>query len=165
MYFTPIPLEITVYLRDFSEKVLSFLSKIFGGFDTLFMTLLAVLVLDYLTAIFRAIYLKKMSSSLCLDGIIKKLLCLVIVIFSVVLENLLAGEVALREITLLFFVANEGLSVLENVTDIIPLPQKLKDILKTILEKTAIIKSKSKENLSYDTEQDGENKQDFDENK
>ena len=45
----------------------------------------------------------------------------------------LGGTIALREIIIIFFIANETISLLENCSKLgIPIPKKIKDVLKQL---------------------------------
>ena len=86
-----------------------------GGFDEFLRVLLAFVVLDYLTALALAAKERRLSSDVGFWGIIKKFL-----IFAVVaLANLIDNEIVytgdmLRTAVVFFYLANEGLSILEN---------------------------------------------------
>ena len=72
------------------------------------------MVLDYLTGIIKAIYTKTMSSEIGFKGLLKKITILIIVALSNVLAEYITGDnVAIREIVIMFYIANEGISVLE----------------------------------------------------
>lgn len=63
-------------------------------------------------------------------GLLKKITILIIVALSNVLQQITGDNVAIREIVIMFYVANEGISVLENVAVIYPrMPKAIKDIL------------------------------------
>ena len=62
--------------------IISFLAYIFGGFDYPFISLMLVILLDYITGILKAIYKKNLNSSLGRKGIIKKFGYLFIVILA-----------------------------------------------------------------------------------
>ncbi len=113
---------------DFS-LIGSFPAWFFGGTDTLLIALISMVVLDYITGIIKAIYLKKLSSSIGFKGIIKKFVIFLIVGMSVIIQSIMPETIPIREITMIFFICNEGLSVLENASCMIPLPEKLKSIL------------------------------------
>lgn len=128
--------------------VFGYISRFLGGFDSLLITLVILIVLDYVTGVISAAYEKKLSSAIGYKGIIKKVLMVLVVGVAVTLQRILPQGIPLREITILFFIANEGLSVLENAAKVIPLPQKLKSVLLQL-------KEKSDKNDSVDD--DGEN--------
>ena len=128
-----------------------FLVRFFGGFDTLMITLVTMIVIDYITGVIRAIYQKKLSSSIGYRGILKKTLCLMVVGLSVTLQNIMPEAVPLREITIIFFVANEGFSVLENAAGLIPLPSKLREVLLQLREESEDNKASTSENTEEET--------------
>lgn len=104
-------------------------SAFFGGIDRLMITLITVVVIDYITGLIKAVFEKKLSSSVGFRGILKKILMFLIVGLTVSLEGIMSESFPLREMTVLFFVANEGISVLENTASFIPLPKKLRSVL------------------------------------
>ena len=107
-----------------------------GGFDIAIQSLLIVIVIDYLTGIASAIYNKKLSSKMGFKGIIKKFCYLLVVALSVVIDNLLGQSGLIRSLVIYFFVANDGLSIIENMAEMnIKLPQKLIDALEQIKKK------------------------------
>lgn len=120
-----------------------FLAAFLGGWDSLTAALATMLVIDYVTGVAKAIYLKKLSSEIGFKGIVKKALVLIIVGVAVTLQTLLPDSVPLREITIMFFICNEGLSILENAAVMIPLPQKLKEVLLQLRDKTSAKDKKS----------------------
>ena len=113
-----------------------FIAGFLGGIDSLLITLVTLIVIDYITGVARAIYKKELSSSTGFKGIIRKVLMLLMVGLSVALQNVMPHGVPLREVTVFFFIANEGFSILENTAGLIPLPEKLRSVLSQIQEKT-----------------------------
>lgn len=104
-----------------------------GGLDRLLSALLVVIVLDYLTGILKAIHSRELSSEVGFRGIAKKVLCLAVVALAFVVETMTAGALPLREIVILFFVANEGLSILENAAGAgLPIPARLREVLRQL---------------------------------
>ncbi len=106
-----------------------FLISFWGGWDSLISALTALIVIDYITGVVKAIYLKKLSSEISYRGLLKKMLILIVVGAAVVLQSVLPENIPLREITIMFFICNEGISILENAAAIIPIPEKLKNVL------------------------------------
>ncbi len=99
-----------------------------GGWDALLRTLCLLMVVDYATGFIRGIIDKGLSSRIGFIGILKKVLIYCIIILAAQLQTL-TPHLPLREMTIMFFVANEGLSILENAGGVLPLPQKLKSVL------------------------------------
>lgn len=107
-----------------------FFAAIFGQWDSILWALLVIMVLDYLTGVIKAVYTKNVSSEVGFKGLLKKITILIIVALSNVLQQITGDNVAIREIVIMFYVANEGISVLENVAVIYPrMPKAIKDIL------------------------------------
>lgn len=100
-----------------------------GGNDLLLKTIIVLVILDYVTGIIKAVYLKKISSKIGFNGILKKVTIFILICFSHLIQTFLNNSIPLREIVITFFIANEGISLLENASVLIPIPQKLKDIL------------------------------------
>lgn len=103
------------------------ISFLFGGFDVLLITFIIMMCLDYATGIIKGIYTKTLSSELGKKGILKKFLMCIVVSAAMLLQRI-AG-IPLREITIVFFICNEGISLLENAAEFIPIPDKIKVVL------------------------------------
>ena len=116
-----------------------FLGWALGGMDGLLYTLIAFVVLDYLTGVIVAIIEKKLSSEIGFRGILKKVLIFVLVgIGNMVDVHLLKNGSAIRTAVIFFYLSNEGISILENCSKAgLPIPEKLKNVLKQFDENTA----------------------------
>ena len=106
------------------------IASLFGAWDKILWALVVLMVLDYVMGVIKAIYKKELSSSVGFKGLLKKISILVIVALSNVIQELMGGNIAIREIVIMFYIANEGISILENVAAVsTKMPQALKDIL------------------------------------
>ena len=104
-----------------------------GGLDIALKTLLVFILLDYITGVCKSIVKKKVNSIVGIKGIIKKVGYLIIVALSVQLDIITGGTGALRTLVIYFFVANEGISILENWGSIgLPLPKKIMETLEQL---------------------------------
>ena len=110
---------------------------LFGPWDALITALLATVVLDYLTGLSAAAMQQQLSSSIGFRGLIKKVTIFLIVSLAAILDRLvLATNGALRAAVCLFYIMNEGLSILENAGTLgLPLPDVLKNALIQLNEK------------------------------
>lgn len=115
--------------------------KLLGGWDILIITLITFVVFDYITGFIKAIYTKELSSEIGYKGIIKKVMILILVVVSCVLDRLTGSVIPVRETVIMFFAVNEGLSIIENISEVIPVPEKLKDILLQLRDKNNISNS------------------------
>lgn len=110
------------------------LGYFFGGFDVMMITLLVFMVIDYISGLINAIIKKKVSSNIGFKGIAKKVLILLLV-GSVNLLGIATGIEGLRYIIISFYLANEGISIIENASKLgVPIPQKIKEILEQLKE-------------------------------
>jgi toxin secretion/phage lysis holin len=106
-----------------------------GGWDMALKVLVLFVVIDYITGLSAAWYEKKLDSNVGLRGIAKKILLFVPVAIGFWLDTLLNTEV-LRSLAIFFYIANEGLSVLENLSRMdIPVPAGIKDALEQMQKK------------------------------
>lgn len=98
--------------------------------------LVVFVVLDYLTGILAAVVKKELSSETGWHGLIRKVAIFVLVGLSALLDTYaLDGATICRTATVFFYLANEGISILENCSRIgIPIPKKLEAILIQIQE-------------------------------
>lgn len=112
-----------------------------GGIDGMMQTLIAFIVIDYITGFMAAIVEHKLSSEVGYHGIFKKVCILLLVGVSNYLDvnmvsYLVEGGAICRTFTSCFFIANEGVSILENAGRIgLPIPDKLRDVLIQISDK------------------------------
>lgn len=123
-------------INDVISVILTTFIYLVGGFDIAIQSLLIVIFIDYLTGIASAIYNKELSSKIGLKGILKKFCYLLVVALSVVIDKLLGQGGLIRTLVIYFFVANDGLSIVENMAEMnIKLPKKLIDALEQIKKK------------------------------
>lgn len=112
--------------------VFSFMG-VLGDWDVALQLLLTVILLDYMTGICKAIYSKKLDSSVGVKGIVKKLGYLIVVAMSQGLDQINGNIGAIRTLIIYFFIANESLSILENWGNMgLPLPKKIFNVFKQL---------------------------------
>lgn len=109
-----------------------FMSYILGGFDSLLVALLSLMVLDYVSGITKAIYNKKLNSHIGFKGLLKKVMMILVIITVSVLQKAISGAIPLRDIVLMFYIANEGISIIENLGAVIPIPEKVKQFFEQL---------------------------------
>lgn len=116
---------------SFWAVVMSICGFLFGGADGLLTALVIFMVIDYITGLFYGVYSKTLSSKKGLIGFLKKFCIFLIVAIAHTLDlYILNDSELLRNATIGFYIANDGISILENMAKLdIPLPKKLKDAL------------------------------------
>ena len=106
---------------------------IFGGWDIALQCLLIAIVIDYISGLIKAFNTKTLDSKVGFKGILKKFGILCIVALSVVVDRITGESGAIRTLVIYYFVANEGLSVLENLSIAgLPIPQSIKKALQAL---------------------------------
>ncbi len=98
-----------------------------GGLDGFLYALIGFMVVDYCTGVMCAILDRKLSSVV----VFKKVLILAMVGIAHAIDRHLIGTgEGIRTAVLLFYLSNEGVSLMENAARIgLPIPEKLKEIL------------------------------------
>lgn len=102
-------------------------SYLFGGWSALLGILLAFVVFDYITGVIAAAIEGKLSSNVGLKGIAKKVSIFVIVAVANLVDRALGNAHIFRDATIFFYLANELLSIIENVgRSGVPIPEVIK---------------------------------------
>lgn len=121
----------------------SFVANALGGWDAAMQVLVALMVADYITGVLVAAVWHKSSKSSSgtlnsvagFKGILKKCAILALVWIGVLLDNA-TGANYIRTAVVLFFIGNEGISLLENLGLMgVPYPEFLKKALEALHEK------------------------------
>ncbi len=109
----------------------------FGGIDGPVKVLLTFAVIDYLSGVSAAYVRHELSSKEGFDGIMRKIQMFALVgIAHVIDKNLLGDTEALKTAVCLFYVGNEGISILENaVKSGLKVPEALREKLHKFTEK------------------------------
>lgn len=121
----------------------SFAANALGGWDASLQVLIALMVADYITGVLVAAVWHKSSKSSSgtlnsvagFKGILKKCAILALVWIGVLLDNA-TGANYIRTAVVLFFIGNEGISLLENLGLMgVPYPTFLKKALEALHDK------------------------------
>lgn len=113
-----------------------FLCQWLGGWDVILKALVALVVLDYVTGVLKGIATKTLSSAVGFKGLIKKIFIFIVVATGVIVQGVIGDSIPLREIVIIFFICNEGISLLENASEFVPIPAKLKETLIQLRDKS-----------------------------
>lgn len=100
------------------------LTYFLGGWDDMLQALVMFAIIDYVTGVLAAFKEKKVSSSTGMWGAVKKLIIFALVAVAHQLDGMTgAGTTYLRNGVLVFFIGNEGVSILENAGRLgVPIP-------------------------------------------
>lgn len=106
-----------------------------GGWDIALKVLVAFVVMDYITGLIAAWVSKNLDSGVGFKGIAKKIILFVPVAVGYWLDTLL-GQAFFRSLAIFFYIANEGLSIVENLGIIgVPFPAAISDALKQLRDR------------------------------
>ena len=124
------------------------LAWFFGGLDGFLKVLIAFSVIDYTSGTAAAWTENIISSSVGFKGIVKKCVIFTFVGIAHLVDRYLPGGTeALRTAVCLFYIGNEGISIIENADRLhIPIPQALKKHF-IHLKKENDVASKKKEKI------------------
>ena len=105
-----------------------------GGCDGLLYTLVAFVVIDYITGVMCAINDKTLSSEVGFKGICRKVLIFLLVGIANILDiHVIGTGRVLRTAVIFFYISNEGVSLLENASHLgLPVPKKIKGVLEQL---------------------------------
>lgn len=120
-------LTFKAFIATFGGIIAYFL----GGWDILLQTFLVMVVCDFITAIISNAMQGTLDARKCSRGIAKKVLYFVIIAVSVAVNRLMP-EIGLREIVITFFIASEGISIIQNSSNFINLPPKFIEFFDTL---------------------------------
>ena len=110
--------------------LISLMSYLFGGLDALLLALIAMIAIDFISGVFKAVILRDITSEKMFMGGVKKVGILCIVAVANIVCSVLDKDGLLRSLTISYFIANEGLSLLENWSMLgLPVPPGLRNVL------------------------------------
>lgn len=118
--------------------LISLLSWFFGGIDGPFKVLIAFSVVDYISGTCVAWNKGIISSSIGFRGIVKKCVLFTFVGIAHLIDMYLLGHTeVMRTAVCLFYIGNEGISIIENADRLgIPIPKMLKEKFLQLKEDT-----------------------------
>ena len=124
-------------LQTISGAICAVCGFLWGELDGLLYALVAFMTIDYVTGLVVAWIRKELSSEIGFKGIAKKVFILSLVAVGHILDvHVLGGGAVCRSAVIGFYIANEGISILENAGNIgLPLPKKLIEVLQQLKSK------------------------------
>lgn len=123
------------------------LSWFLGDLDGVVKILIVMAVIDQVTGLIKAGVQGRWSSETGFNGIARKMMMFIIVGIAHIIDQGLPGNTeVLRDAVSFFYVANEGLSIIENAIESgLPVPDTLKDRFMTWRNKKLISKNTPKD--------------------
>ena len=97
-----------------------FICKYLGGWDMLLGVIFTLVILDYLTGVLKAIYNSRLSSEVGRKGIIRKVFIFIVIATAYEIQKVIGNTIALREMVIMFFIANDANTLLERIGNFKP---------------------------------------------
>ena len=123
--------------KNILAGVCTILSFLFGDMEGLMVALIALIILDYISGVIAAAVEKRLSSEVGAKGIAKKIFMLLIVALANIVDiNVVGDGHVLKTVTVVFYICNECISLIENAGRIgVPVPKKLLDVLEQLRDR------------------------------
>lgn len=126
------------FLKWMAAEICALAGLLWGSLDGLMTALLIAMGLDFVTGLIVGGIEHRLNSEVCFRGLGKKMLILVMVALGHILDvHIFGGTSAVcRSAVIGFYVANEGLSILENAGKLgLPFPKILRQMLEQLKDK------------------------------
>ena len=123
--------------KNIMAGICTVLSFLFGDMEGLMVALIALIILDYISGVIAAAVEKRLSSGVGAKGIAKKIFMLLIVALANIVDiNVIGDGHVLKTVTVVFYICNECISLIENAGRIgVPVPKKLLDVLEQLRDR------------------------------
>ena len=123
--------------KSIMAGVCTVISFLFGDMEGLMVALIALIILDYISGVIAAAVEKRLSSEVGAKGIAKKIFMLLIVALANIVDiNVIGDGHVLKTVTVVFYICNECISLIENAGRIgVPVPKKRLDVLEQLRDK------------------------------
>lgn len=127
-------MRVDTFLKLLAAELLAIAGFLWGSLDGLLRALIVFMVIDYLTGIGAAYKDKRLNSSVGFVGIVRKgVMLLIVAVGNVVDTQVLGGSGICRSAVIGLYLANEGLSILENAGILgVKWPKILQDALEQL---------------------------------
>ena len=123
--------------KQIMAAVCTLISFLFWDIEGMMVALIALIVLDYISGVIAAAVEKRLSSGVGAKGIAKKIFMLLIVALANIVDTSVIGDGhVLKTVTVVFYICNECISLIENAGRIgVPVPKKLLDVLEQLRDR------------------------------
>lgn len=124
-------------MKEISSSIIALICTgcvyLLGGWDVSLICLVVAIAIDYVSGIMKAFVMKELSSKIGLRGLLKKVGVLMVVMLAVIVDRVTGETGMIRSLVIYYFVANEGLSIIENLGQTgVPIPSSIKKALRAL---------------------------------
>ena len=122
-------------LKIFSSISTGLIVAWFGGLDGSFILLLILMGTDVFTGLMKGWYQKELNPDKMFFGSMKKMTVFIVIMIATQIVRYIGSEIPLREITIMYYIIQEGMSVLENISIFNSVPDELSEFFEKINNK------------------------------
>lgn len=123
-------------LNSVAAFVGGFISFLFGGFDMLLQIMVVLVIIDYVSGLLKGWSTKTVSSQIGCKGIIKKVFIFLIIALAYLVQRIMDTQIPIRDIIIMFYIANEGISIIENAAACgLPVPKIIINVLEQLKQR------------------------------
>ena len=123
-------------LTIITTGILAIFTYLFGSFDILIQGAFMFIVLDFTTGLVKAWHNGEVSSNKSRKGLLKKTMFLSMILIGHWLDKISLipdNSMSFRTLVLVFIIANEGISILENISEMgVPIPGFLRKVFERL---------------------------------
>lgn len=124
-------------MKEISSSIIALICTgcvyLLGGWDVSLICLVVAIAIDYVSGIMKAFVMRELSSKIGLRGLLKKVGVLMVVMLAVIVDRVTGETGMIRSLVIYYFVANEGLSIIENLGQTgVPIPSSIKKALRAL---------------------------------
>lgn len=117
------------------NSLITFFIYLIGGIDKFVICLAILMLIDYLTGLFKGVKNQNLNSKKGIEGIIYKI-CIIFMIIIAEQIDVITNQDVFRNLICYFFISNEGISILENLSLIgLPIPEKITKFFEQLNQK------------------------------
>lgn len=121
--------DFIIKIKGLITLIGGILTSLLGGWDMTLKVLVIFVIVDYILGFISAGVNSQLNSKVGFKGICKKIVLFIPIGIAFALDNLFQTDM-LRNMAVMFYIANEGLSITENLAKIgVPLPKFLIQML------------------------------------
>lgn len=124
-------MEILTAIKAGTAIIGGYLLWAIGGVNQFLILLFWLVCFDIFTGLGKAIYNKSLSSSVMFKGGYKKLLIFILIVIGNQID-VAFPDLFIKQAVTIYYIIQEGLSILENISQFINVPPKLKEFFKKL---------------------------------
>jgi toxin secretion/phage lysis holin len=123
--------NLCAWIKGGAAFVGGIVAYLWGPIDALIIALVACAVTDYITGVLKGICKKELSSEIGFKGLAKKVFMFAIVAVAALIDRVIpAANQAIRSAVIMFYIANEVLSIIENAGEMgLPIPGVIRKVI------------------------------------